>query len=76
MKGRWRFELPVYLIQGEKDLLTLLEITRSYFEKIDAPEKDLRVVPEAAHGFNQAIVDVAYNILVTKIQPSIRREMD
>jgi len=76
MRDRWRFELPVYLIQGEKDLLTPLEITRSYFEKIDAPEKDLTVVPEAAHGFNQAIVDVAYNILVTKIQPSIRRKMD
>lgn len=76
MRDRWRFELPVYLIQGEKDLLTPLEITRSYFEKIDAPEKDLRVIPEAAHGFNQAIIDAAYIILSTKIQPSIRSKTD
>lgn len=70
--NKTHFEIPIYLIQGEKDLLTPLDITTPYFEQIEAPDKKLFVVPEAAHGFNQAVIDTAYAILSTKVLPAIR----
>ena len=61
------FHIPVYLIQGEEDILTPLNITAAYFEKIEAPRKELVVVSGAAHGFNQSIIDTAYQLLTEKI---------
>jgi pimeloyl-ACP methyl ester carboxylesterase len=50
-------EIPVYLIQGEQDILTSKMITKPYFDKIKAPKKEYFLVPDAAHGHNQSIVD-------------------
>lgn len=50
-------EIPVYLIQGEQDILTSKEITKPYFDEIKAPKKEYFLVPDAAHGHNQSIVD-------------------
>lgn len=57
------FKIPVYYVQGEEDILTSKEISKPYFEKIDAPKKEYFLVPDAAHGFNEAIVDKLHEIL-------------
>lgn len=59
------FKVPVYLIQGENDILTPKELTKAYFYKINAPKKDFFLVPGAAHGHNQAVVDTQIKILQT-----------
>lgn len=74
MKDGVEFKIPVYLIQGEEDILTPLDITAKYFEKINAPEKELMVIPGAAHGFNQSVVDAIYQLLSKKILPSTQNE--
>jgi pimeloyl-ACP methyl ester carboxylesterase len=58
------FNIPVYLIQGREDLLTPVEITQAYFNKINAPVKEMFILPGAAHGFNQSVVDTHYKILI------------
>ena len=63
------FKVPVYLIQGEEDILTPLEITKAYFDKISAPAKEFFVIPGAVHGFNQSVVDMHYTILKSRILP-------
>lgn len=60
MEDGLNFKVPVYLIQGEVDILTPKELTRQYFEAIRAPKKQYLLVPGAAHGHNQAIVDAQY----------------
>jgi len=65
------FNIPVYLIQGQEDLLTPLEITQPYFNKINAPDKELFIQQGAAHGFNQSVVDMHYKVLMEKILPII-----
>ena len=50
-------KIPIYLIQGERDLLTSKEINKPYFDNINAPKKEYFLVPDAAHGFNQSVVD-------------------
>jgi len=66
------FEIPIYLIQGEEDILTPKELSREYFDKISAPKKEFFLVPGAAHGFNQSIVDTQYKILKEQIETSIK----
>jgi pimeloyl-ACP methyl ester carboxylesterase len=57
------FKIPVYIIQGEKDILAGKEMTKSYFDKIKAPEKEYFLLADAAHGFNESVVDKQYQIL-------------
>ncbi len=57
------FDIPVYFIQGERDILTPPEITRAYFNQLRAPKKKYFLLPDAAHGHNQAVVDTQYRIV-------------
>lgn len=66
------YEIPVFLIQGNKDILTPLEISKAYFDKITAPKKGYFTVSGAAHGFNQPVVDMLYSILHSQVLPEIR----
>jgi pimeloyl-ACP methyl ester carboxylesterase len=72
MEGGINFNFPVYLIQGEEDILTPMEISQTYFDNIKAPSKEFFVIPGAAHGLNQSVVDLHFNILVEKILPLIK----
>ncbi|QHL86841.1 alpha/beta fold hydrolase [Nibribacter ruber] len=60
MKDGLIFQVPVTFIQGEVDILTAPELTRAYYEKVKAPKKDFVLVPGAAHGHNQAVIDAQY----------------
>jgi pimeloyl-ACP methyl ester carboxylesterase len=62
VKDGLSFKVPVYLVQGEHDILTPKDITRKYFDKISAPKKEYILLPEAAHGYNQSVVDAQYKI--------------
>jgi pimeloyl-ACP methyl ester carboxylesterase len=60
MKDGLRYKIPVYFIQGEEDILTAPELTKAYFDKVKAPKKEFVIVPGAAHGHNQAVIDAQY----------------
>lgn len=62
LKDNLDFKIPVYLIQGDEDLLTPKEKTKNYFDKIKAPEKKYYLVPKTAHGFNLAVLEIQYKI--------------
>ena len=57
------FRLPVFMIQGKHDILCSAELNKPYFEKIRAPRKEYFTVSNAAHGFNEAIIDKQYEIV-------------
>ena len=57
------FHLPVYMIQGSNDMLTSKYINKPYFDKIRAPKKEYFLVSDAAHGFNQSIVNKQYEVI-------------
>nr|WP_294950264.1 alpha/beta hydrolase [uncultured Mucilaginibacter sp.] len=50
------FKIPVYLIQGEEDILTSKEVSQAYFDKIVAPRKQFIIIKKAAHGFDESVV--------------------
>lgn len=57
------FKIPIYLIQGEGDLLSSKELNKPYFDKIKAPKKEYFLLPDAAHGHNQSVVDKQFEIV-------------
>ena len=66
------FRIPVYLIQGQKDILTPPGIAKRYFDKLKAPEKRFFSLEEAAHGYNQSVIDTQYRILKEYVSPVIK----
>ncbi|MCM1127078.1 MAG: alpha/beta hydrolase [Lachnospiraceae bacterium] len=60
------YQVPVYYVLGEKDCQTPIEISMRYFEKLDAPEKKLYLIPNAGHA---AMIDnvVEYRRAVCEI---------
>ena len=62
MKDNLDFKIPVYLIQGNKDILTPKEKTKKYFDKIKAPEKKYYLLPKTAHGFNLSVLETQFKI--------------
>lgn len=64
------FKIPVYLIEGKKDILTSKALNKPYFDAITAPDKGYYLVPGAAHGFNRLVIDTEYRILKEKLVPT------
>lgn len=62
MKDNLYFKIPVYLIQGDEDILTPKEKTKKYFDKIKAPKKKYYLLPKTAHGFNLSVLETQYKI--------------
>jgi pimeloyl-ACP methyl ester carboxylesterase len=61
------YKVPVFLIQGEEDILTPKEITTEYFAKLKAPKKEFVLLPGAAHGHNQSVIDAQYKIVKERL---------
>jgi pimeloyl-ACP methyl ester carboxylesterase len=62
METNLNFQIPIYLIQGNEDLLTPLEKTKKYFDKIKAPKKKYYLLPKTAHGFNSSVLETQFKI--------------
>ncbi len=63
------FALPVYLVQGEQDLLTPADVTKPFFDSITAPDKALVLVPLAGHDPNEAMLAAQYQLLKERVVP-------
>ena len=62
MENNLFFQIAVYLIQGEEDLLTPKEKSKAYFNKIKAPKKKYYLLPKTAHGFNASVLETQFKI--------------
>jgi len=58
-----KFALPIYMVQGEQDLLTMPAPSRRYFDFIQAPHKEFVLVPRAGHDPNPPMVEAQYRLL-------------
>ncbi|ASK62367.1 alpha/beta hydrolase [Virgibacillus phasianinus] len=43
------YKVPIYYILGENDWQVPYTIAQKYFEKIDAPNKEISIIPDAGH---------------------------
>ncbi len=62
-----KYALPMYFLQGEEDLLTRPEITRAFFDSLDAPRKKLVMVPRAGHDPNIAMIGAQFRLMKDEV---------
>jgi pimeloyl-ACP methyl ester carboxylesterase len=67
------FDIPIFLIQGEEDLVTVPEVSKAYFDQIQAPEKAYVLVPKAGHNPNFASIAMEYAVLNERVLPLIKK---
>lgn len=65
-------EVPVFIVQGAEDLVTTAEVTRAYFETIEAPEKALVTLPRTGHDPNERMLAAIRTLLVDRVRPLVR----
>jgi pimeloyl-ACP methyl ester carboxylesterase len=64
-----KFRIPMYFVQGKEDLLTRPEITRSWYQSLEAPRKKLVLVPGAGHDPNFAMLDAHFRLVRDEVLP-------
>jgi pimeloyl-ACP methyl ester carboxylesterase len=62
LKDNIKFKIPVYIIQGDEDLLTPKESSKLYFNTLSAHKKVYYTIPQAAHGFNSAVLEKQFQV--------------
>ena len=63
------FQMPVFLVQGADDLVTVPEVAKRYFDSIRAPQKEFFLLPNTGHDPNPAMLETQTAILMTKVLP-------
>ncbi|MFO1253204.1 MAG: alpha/beta hydrolase [Inhella sp.] len=58
-----RFAMPVFLLQGEADLVTPPEISRAYFDALHAPSKEFLPLARTGHDPNPTVLDAQLRVL-------------
>jgi pimeloyl-ACP methyl ester carboxylesterase len=64
-----RFEVPLFLLQGESDVVTVTSLATEYFGEVEAPTKGLALIKDAGHfaAFTQPERFLAE--LLTRVRP-------
>ena len=57
------FAVPVFLLQGEQDLVTMPATSKRYFDSIQAPRKQFVMLPRTGHDPNPAMMDAQFKLL-------------
>jgi pimeloyl-ACP methyl ester carboxylesterase len=64
-----RFEVPFFLFQGERDVITLTSLATKYFEEVQAPTKGLALIGDAGHFAAFTQPDRFLAELLTQVRP-------
>ncbi len=63
------FQMPVFMVQGEEDLVTVPSVAKAYFDEIRAPKKAYFLLPHTGHDPNPIMIEAQFNILKTRVTP-------
>lgn len=58
-----RFAMPVYLLQGEEDLVTPMVVSQAYFNELVAPHKEFLPLPRTGHDPNRRMLEAQFTVL-------------
>jgi pimeloyl-ACP methyl ester carboxylesterase len=63
-----RFAMPVFLLQGDQDLVTVPRISRAYFDSLTAPKKAFFPLARTGHDPNPTMIDAQLKVLETRVR--------
>lgn len=66
-----QFELPVFIIHGDNDIITPTELAKLYYNEIEAPHKEFVLIKNAGHLACFARTDQFLEELLTRVRPLI-----
>ena len=69
-----RFAIPVFLLQGDQDLVTVPEISRAWFDSLTAPEKAFFPLARTGHDPNRTMIDGQLRVLETRVRAAAVKE--
>jgi pimeloyl-ACP methyl ester carboxylesterase len=64
-----RFDVPFFIFNGDKDLVTPMDIARQYFDTIDAPQKEFIVLGGGGHSALLTMPEQFLTELVARVRP-------
>jgi pimeloyl-ACP methyl ester carboxylesterase len=64
-----RFELPIFIFQGDTDILTPTELAKAYYDEIEAPHKEFVLIRNAGHLACFARADQFLEELIKRVRP-------
>lgn len=67
----YRFELPVFIVQGDSDFITPTATAKIYFERIDAPIKEFVLIQQAGHLACFSRPEQFLDVLKERVLPSV-----
>jgi pimeloyl-ACP methyl ester carboxylesterase len=68
-----RFEIPVFLLQGDEDLVTPPDVSRAYFDSLIAPTKAFIRLSRTGHDPNRAMIDGQLQVLESRVRAAALR---
>ncbi|MFK0223237.1 alpha/beta fold hydrolase [Streptomyces vinaceus] len=66
-----RFELPFFVFQGDRDVITPAERARSFFDEVEAPVKEFALIEDVGHFAAFRHPDRFLHLLRTRVRPVV-----
>src|SRR5690625_3609657 len=68
----FNFEIPVFIFQGDNDILTPTKLAKTYFNRIQSPHKEFVLINRAGHLACFANPNQFYHELIQRVLPFTR----
>lgn len=69
-----KFDLPFFLFQGEKDVLTSPELARRFFDDVQAPVKGFALIEDCSHFAAFRRPEQFLELLLAHVRPVVVSE--
>jgi pimeloyl-ACP methyl ester carboxylesterase len=63
------FAIPIFIVQGQEDLIALPALAKAYLDGIKAPRKQFYLVPGTGHAPSTAELDLTRKVLIEQVRP-------
>jgi pimeloyl-ACP methyl ester carboxylesterase len=63
------FAIPVFMVQGQEDLTAAPELSKAYFDSINAPRKQFYLVPGSGHEDSATSLALTLKVLLEQVRP-------
>lgn len=65
------FDLPFFVFQGDRDVLTPPECAKRFCDDVQAPVKDFALIDDASHFASFRLPEQFLNLMRTKVRPLV-----
>ncbi|MET9958566.1 alpha/beta hydrolase [Streptomyces sp. NPDC006326] len=66
-----RFEIPFFVFQGDRDVITPPDRARRFFDEVEAPVKEFALIEDASHFASFRRPDQFLHLMLTRVRPLV-----